>query len=120
MKTEKYATTLSAVTVAYAPYSNGLCERNHGVTDLMMDKIKEGDPSVSDQEALNYALNAKNMQTTRKGFSPYQIVYGSNPRILGIVDGNLASFETDFRSQDMKRHLQRIRMLLQKLTVMIG
>ena len=67
---KKYAIPLSAVTAACAPYSNGLCERNHGVTDLMMDKIKEGDPSVSDQEALNYALNAKNMQTTRKGFSP--------------------------------------------------
>ena len=52
---EKQATLINAVTAEYAPYSNGLCERNHAVVDIMIDKIKADDPSISDQEALDYA-----------------------------------------------------------------
>ena len=107
---EKYSIPISSVTAAYAPYSNGLCERNHGVTDLMMAKIKEGDPSVSDQEALDYSLHAKNIQTTRKGFSPFQIVYGTNPRIPGIIEGNLSSLSSSFESKDIKKHFHRMQL----------
>ena len=85
-----------------------MCERNHGVTDIMMEKIKEGDPTIGDQEALDYALHAKNMQTSRKGFSPFQVVYGSNPRIPGIHNGNLTGLNDKFISSDVKTHLRRI------------
>ena len=65
------------MTPAHAPYSNGLCERNHAIVDIIIEKLKFEDHDLSDQDALEYALMAKNMQTTRKGFSPFQIVYGS-------------------------------------------
>ena len=60
---EKHPLPLSAVTAANSPYSNGVCERNHAVVDSMILKIKSGDESITDQEALNYALHAKNMET---------------------------------------------------------
>ena len=56
---EKYAINLAAGTAANSPYSNGTCERNHAVVDAMIQKIKAGDETISDQEALNYALHAK-------------------------------------------------------------
>ena len=88
---EKYAIPIAAVTPANAPFSNGLCERNHAIVDFMMAKLKADDPSMKDQEALDYAIHAKNMETTNKGFSPFQIVYGSNPKIPGIIESNQAS-----------------------------
>merc|ERR1711954_317093 len=105
---EKNAINMSAVTAAYAPYSNGMCERNHAVVDTMIEKFKSDDPNSSEQDALDYALHAKNMQTTRKGFSPFQIVFGSNPRIAGISEGNLASMSSKFASEDVRKHLERI------------
>ena len=35
-----------ATTAAHSPFSNGTCEKNHGVVDIMMDKLMEGDPSI--------------------------------------------------------------------------
>ena len=36
---EKHGLTLQpATTAASSPYSNGLCEKNHGIVDLMMAK----------------------------------------------------------------------------------
>ena len=82
---------MHGVTAANSPFSNGLCERNHSVVDHMMAKVKAGDDRIKDQEALEYSLMAKNMETNHKGFSSYQIVYGSNPKVPGIVNENPAS-----------------------------
>ena len=73
----------------------------------MMDKIKEGDPSITDREALDYALLAKNIETNNKGFSSMQIVYGNNPSLPGITNGTPASFETEFLNDDIKKHIVR-------------
>ena len=56
-------------TAANAPYSNGIQERNHAIVDLTMKKIKAGVSNISDQEALEYALMVKNIETNDKGFS---------------------------------------------------
>ena len=81
---EKYGISMHGITAANSPFSNGLCERNHAIVDNMMKKIKAGDDTLKDQEALEYALMAKNIETNNKGFSSYQIVYGYNPKIPGI------------------------------------
>ena len=50
------------------------------------------------------------MQTTRKGFSPFQIVYGTNPRVPGIDSGNSASLNPIFAIADVTKHLKRIKL----------
>ena len=105
---EKFGISLSKVTAAHSPFSNGICERNHQIVDLMMAKIKAADPTISHQESLDYALHAKNMEMTNKGFSPFQIVYGENPRIPGISTGNLASLSNQFSSEDVKKHIWKV------------
>ena len=63
----------------------------------MMEK-----PDMSDQTSLDYALHAKNMQTNRKGFPPFQKVNGMNQRIQGIITGNLSSLRSSFISPDFR------------------
>ena len=48
-----------ATTAAASPYSNGLCEKNHTIVDIMMEKLMEGDPSLKESEAVDSALNTK-------------------------------------------------------------
>ena len=38
---EKFGISLAKVTAANSPFSNGICEKNHQIVDLMMAKIKE-------------------------------------------------------------------------------
>ena len=52
-------------------------------------------------EALDYALFAKNMEPNNKGFSPFQVVYGTNPTIPGISNSTPASLSTTFESEDV-------------------
>ena len=78
---EKFGISLSNTRAAHSPFSNGICEKNHQIVDIMIAKMKAADPSVTDQEALDHALHAKNMETNNKGFSPFQIVFVENPKI---------------------------------------
>ena len=99
---EKYGLSLHNVTASHSPFSNGLCEKNHAVVDVMIAKIKSADPSITDQEALDQALHAKNMEPNNKGFSPFQIVYGENPRIPVINNSTPASLSNVFGSEDIR------------------
>ena len=52
------------LTAAHSPWSNG---KN-------LDKLLEEDPKLALEEAVSHAVNAKNMQITRRGFSPRQLM----------------------------------------------
>ena len=43
-----------------------------------------------------------------KGFSSYQIVYGSNPRVPGIINSSPASLSNSYNSNDVRKHINRI------------
>ena len=104
---EKYGMKMHAVTAAHSPYSNGICEKNHEIVDRMMSKIMADDKDISENEALNHALFAKNIEPNNKGFSPFQIVYGTNPNIPGITNSTPSSLNSEFASQDVREHLTR-------------
>ncbi len=40
-------------TGSYSPQQNGLNERNHGVADVVIEKILREDPTLTMQEAVN-------------------------------------------------------------------
>ena len=75
---EKYSINMHAVTAAHSPFSNGLCERNHEVVDRIMEKLLADDKKIKPEDALNHALFVKNAEPNNKGFSSFQIVYGTN------------------------------------------
>ena len=63
------------------PNANGICERNHFITDNMLDKMLTADPTMEPEIALAWALAASNSLDTVRGRSPSQIVFGVNPSI---------------------------------------
>ena len=107
---EKFGLPIHSVTAAYSPFSNGTCERNHAVVDRMILKMMASDPDLNEQKALDYALHARNMATNNKGFSPFQIVYGENPRFPGILTSNPPALSSSFESEDIKNHIMRVQM----------
>ena len=53
----------------------------------------EEDKKLTLDEAVSHAVNAKNMQINRTGFSPRQLMFGKQGVIPGISDGNPSNME---------------------------
>ena len=98
----KYGLSLK-LTAAHSPWSNGKNERNHYTCDIIVDKLMEEDHKLSLEEAVSHAVNSKNMQITRKGFSPRQLMFGKQGVVPGITDGNPASMEPVTESDSFRR-----------------
>ena len=67
-----------------APWQNGRCERHGGVLKKAMYRaFQETKPENLEeiQLVLDSVVGAKNRYYNRDGFSPYQLVFGSNPRL---------------------------------------
>ena len=100
----KYGISLR-LTAAHSPWSNGKNERNHYTCDIIVDKLLEEDSTISLEEALSHAVEAKNMQINRTGFSPRQLMFGKQGVVPGITDGNPASMEMVTESDSFRREL---------------
>lgn len=72
-------------TAAESPFSNGLCERNHAVIDNVLQKILLDRPTCSLPIALAWAVHAKNTLHMVAGFSPFQLVFGRNPKLPSVL-----------------------------------
>ena len=75
-------------TAAESPWSNGLCERHNAVLADMLTKTLE-DGNCKLETALAWAVNAKNSLHNVHGFSPYQLVFGKNPKLPGVLVNKL-------------------------------
>ena len=71
----------------------GICERNHSVIDLCVEKMTEDDRDLSIEVALAWAVNAKNAISNYSGFSPYQLVLGQNPNLPSVLTDDLPALE---------------------------
>ena len=80
-------------TAAYSPFQNGLCERNHAVTDNMLLIMKEQHPEINLDVLLCWANMAKNSLHSYHGFSSYQLVFGKNPNLPNIMCENLPALD---------------------------
>ena len=79
------------VTAAESPFSNGLVERHNMIIANMLDKILE-DQQLDLDIALSWCLNAKSLLANFHGFSPFQLVFGQNPKLLSISNGRPPAF----------------------------
>ena len=100
----KYGISLY-LTAAHSPWSNGKNERNHYTCDIIVDKLLEEDPTISLEEALSHAVEAKNLIINRTGFSPRQLMFGKQGVVPGISDGNPASMEVVTESESFRKEL---------------
>ena len=91
-------------TAAYSPWSNGICERNHHVVDLCVQKITEEEPDINIEVALAWAVNAKNTMMNHLGYSPIQLVLGQNPNLPSSITNKPPANE-EAVSQNIMKHL---------------
>ena len=93
------------LTAGNSPWSNGKNERSHYTVDRIIEKRMEEDPSLSLEEALSHALYVYNLQITKRGFSPRQLMFGTQGIIPGIAESTPASLEPIVESDLFRKHL---------------
>ena len=81
-------------TAAESPFQNGICERNHALTDRIVEKMLTDDPNLDFDKALSAATFAKNSLINVNGFSPIQLVTGKSPRLPSVMDNCLPAQES--------------------------
>ena len=91
-------------TGASSPWSNGICERNHAVVDVMVYKMLEESPKMKVETALTHAVNAKNSIQNYNGYAPIQLVTGSLPNLPNVLNNALPATEKP-SSPDLEEHL---------------
>ena len=90
------------MTSADSPWQNGTVERHHATADLIYEKLITENPKMDPQEAINQASFAKNSDTNQTGFSPIQLMTGSNPSFPGLAEANPASSNLKNSNKYMK------------------
>ncbi|XP_066921692.1 uncharacterized protein [Clytia hemisphaerica] len=95
-------------TAAYSPWANGLNERNHCTIDIMMEKMLEDNPKLSESLALQYATSIRNTCMFVHGFTPAQLAIGQNPRLPSALHDDLPALEGVTTSPTIATHLNAI------------
>ena len=73
---------------------------------MTIRKMKEDDPSLKLEEGLPHAVWARNVEISRLGFSPYQIILGKSQFLPGITEGTILSDEPRSVDDWVRRHFQ--------------
>ncbi len=81
-------------TPAYSPWSNGRCERHNQFLTEMVEKIKD-DVNCSWDTAVLWAVCAKNNLFNNHGFTPAQLVFGSNGNFPSVLTDGLPALDSN-------------------------
>ena len=95
-------------TATYSPWANGLNERNHATIDIMMEKMLEDSPNLSDSLALQYAVSIRNCCMFINGFTPAQLAIGQNPKLPSALHDEQPALEGVTTSPIIAEHLNAI------------
>ena len=95
-------------TGAESPFQNGLCEKIHGVTDLMLMKMEEDNPNTPPDVLLAWATNARNSLQMWNGFSSHQLVFGGNPKLPNIMTAAPPELQGTTTSEVLAKHLNAL------------
>ena len=78
-------------TATESPFFNGLMERHNAILEEMLLKTYK-ESKLSSEIALLWITNAKNSSNVH-GFSPYQLVFGMNPRLPNVLSNRPPALE---------------------------
>lgn len=92
-------------TGAESPFQNGLCERNHAVVDIMLEKLVYENPSIPIETLLCWANMSKNALQNWNGFSSFQLVFGKNPSLPNVMTDRLPALEGKTHSEILAQHM---------------
>ena len=95
-------------TAAYAPWANGINERNHATVDVMMNKMMEDMPDAEEDVILQYCVSVRNTCINVHGFTPAQLVFGQNPRLPSTFSDELPALSGTTTSPIILDHLNNL------------
>ena len=73
-----------------------------------MASLMADDPKLTMQETVNHAAFVRNSKINDTGYSPFQVNYGRNPKIPGILEENHPlSLKTDTRCEIARTMIAR-------------
>ena len=94
-------------TAAESPFSNGTIERHNAVLTETFLKLLE-ETKTSPRFALAHAVFAKNAITNSTGFSPHQMVFGSNARFPSVLDAEPPALISNCTHEVVAKHLNSL------------
>nr|XP_034319149.1 uncharacterized protein LOC109620710 [Crassostrea gigas] len=95
-------------TAGMSPYQNGLCERVHAVTDMMLTKLEDENKTVNIETLLAWANMARNSLQMWNGFSSHQLIFGQNPNLPNIMKADLPALEGSTSSETLSKRLNTL------------
>ena len=93
---------------AHSPWSCGVVERHHAVVDGTYQALLRDFPSYKKETLLQWAVFVKNSTTTTSGWTPYQIVFGRNPKVPCLLTSNIAGLREEVVSRQMLENLNAL------------
>ena len=90
------------VTAGFTPQQNGSVERAHAIVDMNMEMLMEAS-SISEDEALNMAVNAYNQMEMKSGVSPAFLVYNVSTIFPALA--NLSPPQSENVGEDLPKSL---------------
>ena len=96
-------------TGAESPWQNGLCEKNHATVDNILEALENDYPKIPLETLLLWACVAKNSLLMVQGFSPYQIMFGKNPKLPNIITDPLPTWDNEGLPAVLTKHLQAMK-----------
>ena len=91
-------------TVAESPFSNGTVERHYGILYKTMMKTID-DTGCSPDLALVWAVSAKNTLQNAGGYSPNQLVFGTNTNVPSVLTADPPALESTTSSDIVRKNL---------------
>lgn len=94
---EEWASSVSTMLhhiAVQAPWQNGVAERSGSALKAILTAVVKAHSVIGEEElqqALSEALAAYNQDVNDSGFSPYQAVFGRQPRMVGDTLGSIES-----------------------------
>ena len=92
-------------TAAHSPWSAGMVEKNHALVDRTLESLMEDFPTYSKRTLLNWAVAIKNSTVNGTGFSPFQVVFGRNPKLPCILTNDIAAMREEVVSNELMVNL---------------
>ena len=104
----EYLDVKQTFTAAHSPNQNGTNERNHSIVDRMIEKMQFEDKELKDDDALCWALAAKNSLENYQGFSPAQLTFGENTMLPALHSAGPPGMEEIQVSKALARHINAL------------
>ena len=96
------------ITAGESPFQNGLCERVHAITDMMLVKLEADYGKINSQTLLSWANMARNSLQMWNGYSSHQLVFGENPNLPNIMNNKLPALQGTTSSEVFAEHLNAL------------